>query len=107
MFLTHPVTRESVGVVTGPYNVHVTDVQTSSVSLEWNDFKPDDYLFEYVLLYRQGTYDEDTSSWELMDVSYTVPFSFFVFLSFFWSFCFFFVCLFFVFMFLFFMNYVI
>ena len=39
------------------------------MSLEWNDFKPEGYRFEYVLLYRQGTYDEDTSTWELLDVS--------------------------------------
>ena len=39
------------------------------MSLEWNDFKPEGYRFEYVLLYRQGTYDENTSTWELLDVS--------------------------------------
>ncbi|XP_076441638.1 uncharacterized protein LOC143280823 [Babylonia areolata] len=59
---------QQTGICTGLYNLHVTDTGTNSVSLAWDDYKPPNYYFEYVLLFRKGSFSDDTDSWTLWDI---------------------------------------
>ncbi|KAL8590073.1 hypothetical protein ACOMHN_034304 [Nucella lapillus] len=56
------------GVCTGRHNLTVTDTGTSTVTLQWNDFKPANYYFEYVLLFRKNSYIADTAAWKQWDI---------------------------------------
>lgn len=56
------------GECQGLFNLHVTEAGERSVVLEWQDFRPATYQFEYVLLYREDVFLADTSKWTIQDI---------------------------------------
>ncbi|KAL3873303.1 hypothetical protein ACJMK2_036459 [Sinanodonta woodiana] len=51
----------------GKYNLTATDVGMKSLTLSWEDFKPQTYLYEYSIML-STVYTPDTSKWETLQV---------------------------------------
>ncbi|GFN87022.1 connective tissue growth factor [Plakobranchus ocellatus] len=52
----------------GDFQLEVKSSFEHIVDLEWLNFAPPDYRFEYVVLQREGTYDPDISHWRVREI---------------------------------------
>ncbi|XP_025105496.1 uncharacterized protein LOC112570956 [Pomacea canaliculata] len=62
------VTVSDEGVCTGTFDLNVTEVRQDGLDLQWRDFRPQDYEFEYALLYCRNSFTTDLSTWTTVDI---------------------------------------
>ncbi|GFS22226.1 connective tissue growth factor [Elysia marginata] len=53
---------------TGDFELAVTSRGKTVLDLEWLNFAPADYRFEYVVLYRENTYHPDINQWNIREI---------------------------------------
>lgn len=58
----------SKGKCKGDFELNVTSRGERVLDLEWLNFAPADYRFEYVVLYREHSYHPDISQWNIRDI---------------------------------------
>ncbi|RUS73866.1 hypothetical protein EGW08_018368, partial [Elysia chlorotica] len=56
------------GKCKGDFQLNVTSRGEQVLDLEWLNFAPGDYRYEYVVLYREDTYHPDPSQWSLREM---------------------------------------
>ncbi|XP_012940804.1 uncharacterized protein LOC101861218 [Aplysia californica] len=55
------------GICQGQYDLRATSNGQREVELAWSPFAPPDYLFEYVLFMREGTFNYDINNWNQIE----------------------------------------